>query len=75
MRTSHPLTLQKSHYVHVIESLSLRSLLERNFNTELVALRLALIVRTLGSILTGIVPQFWVAWASQAARLLIASMT
>ncbi len=67
------IALSLYYYVRVIELLYLRPVPERSFNQEPTALRFALIVLALGSILTGAMPQFWVTWASQAARLLAAS--
>jgi NADH-quinone oxidoreductase subunit N len=62
--------LSLCYYVRVIEPLYLRSRSEQSFGKEPIALRLALIALAIGTLLTGTLPQFWVALASRAAALL-----
>jgi hypothetical protein len=60
-------------YVRVPEPLYRRRAAVRLLCKELAAFRFALIGLTLGSLLTGIMPEFWVAWAGWAATLLASS--
>jgi hypothetical protein len=60
-------------YVRVLEPLYRRRAAVRLLCKEPVALRFALIGLTLGSLLAGIMPEFWVAWAGWAATLLASS--
>lgn len=55
------------YYVRVIEPIYLRLSSERSLNKEPAALRFALILLALGTLMTGILPQFWVALANQAS--------
>jgi NADH-quinone oxidoreductase subunit N len=68
-------TLSLYYYVRVFEPLYLRPIPERSLNKEPPALRWSLIGLALGTLLTGIVPEFWVTWASRAATLLSAGTT
>jgi hypothetical protein len=54
-------------------SLYLHPTAAKSFSGEPAALRFALIGLALGTLLTGIMPEFRVAWAGRAAALLVAS--
>lgn len=59
------------YYVRVIEPLYLHPSQEPRLPSEPLALRLALVTLGLGTLLTGIFPQAWVALASRAGALLL----
>lgn len=61
------------YYVRVLEPLYLHRPALGPLGQEPAALRFALIGLALGILLTGILPEFWVAWAGRAATLLAAS--
>jgi NADH-quinone oxidoreductase subunit N len=61
------------YYVRVLEPLYLYPPVMGPLGKEPTALRFALIGLALGTLLTGIMPEFWVAWAGRAATLLAAS--
>jgi NADH-quinone oxidoreductase subunit N len=61
------------YYVRVLAPLYLHHPAIGPLGKEPIALRVALIGLALGTLLTGIMPEFWVAWAGRAATLLAAS--
>jgi NADH-quinone oxidoreductase subunit N len=58
------------YYVRVIKPLYLDGSSEQSFEVGPVALRFALIILASGTVLTGVLPQFWVALANEAYSIL-----
>lgn len=57
-------------YVRVIEPVYLRPSPEPKLGNEPAALRLSLVALALGTLMTGVMPRFWVSLAGRAASLL-----
>lgn len=60
------------YYVRVLEPLYLRSSTDKPLQKEPVVLRFVLLVLGLGTLLSGVLPQAWVLFATHAASLLSA---
>jgi len=67
------IALSLYYYVRVIEPLYLHSSPEQDLGRETPALRLILVVLALGTLLTGLLPQFWISLANWATVLLATS--
>ena len=59
------------YYVRVLEPLYLRPSTGKPLNREPASLRVALLLLGIGTLLSGILPQAWVALATHASSLLV----